>query len=205
MGLRGCLAEERQHLIVVGEASDGLKALTKARKLSPDVLVVEVEIPKLDGLSATSILRKEHPEIKVVVWSSGNPTRDALKAIRAGAHGYVHKKTPLAELAHALATVGAGESYFRSDVAGAVVDHLVNHRAEEQRYESLTPREREVLVWIATGLSNIDMAGRLGLSGRTVETYRRRLEVKLNLHGAAALTRFAVVEGLISLHTQAEG
>jgi DNA-binding CsgD family transcriptional regulator len=82
-----------------------------------------------------------------------------------------------------------------------VVDHLVNHRAEEQRYGSLTSRERAVLVSIATGLSNIETAGRLGLSGRTVETHRRKLEVKLNLYGAAALTRFAAVLGLISLHT----
>jgi len=197
MGLRSCLAEESQHLIVVGEAGDGLKALAKTRKLSPDVLVVEIELPKLDGLSATSILRKEHPEIKVVVWSSGNPARDALKAITAGVHGYVHKETPLAELVQALATVGAGEAYFRSDVARVVVNHLANHGAQAQRYESLTPREGQVLVSIAEGLSNDNIAARLGLSGRTVETHRRKLEDKLKLHGAAALTRFAVAEGLI--------
>ena len=195
--LRSFLVAQHPHLAVVSEASDGLEAMARSRSFSADVLLLELEIPKLDGPLVTCMLHSKDPQIKVIVWSSGDPAGDAWKALRAGACGYISKQAALPELAQALAKVAAGEAYFKSDIVGVVFKRLLNHWAEAQRYESLTLREREVLVSIAQGLGTADIAGRLDLANRTILAHREKLHAKLSLRGVAALTRFAVAQGLI--------
>jgi len=132
-GLRSFLLARHPHLAVIAEAGDGLEALAKARRFSADVLLLELEVPKIDGLLVTWMLHSKDPQIRVIVWSSGDPAHDALKAVRAGAHGYISKQAPLPELAQALAKVAAGETYFEADIARVIFQRLANHWGEAQR------------------------------------------------------------------------
>jgi two-component system, NarL family, nitrate/nitrite response regulator NarL len=159
---------------------------------------VDIEMPKLNGLSATEILHREHPHIKIVILSVHDPAHYAVQILKSGAHGCVSKDASTAELVQAIETVAGGGDYFSADVAQSVLRKLSGH-AESQDHQRISIREREVLVAIAEGLSNKEIACRLEVSVRTVETHRERIMRKLNLHGAADLTRFAIAEGLIPL------
>src|SRR5262245_8369257 len=185
---------------VVAEAGDATEALRGARESKPDVVVLDLSLPGASGLDLTTKLREILPEIKVLILSVHDHPEYVLGAVRAGAQGYLRKDTSPAELRSALQAVARGESYFSPPVARhltAAVRGDVTSEDPAGRLARLTPREREVLAGIAAGETSRAIAGRLGLSPRTVETYRESLARKLDIKTVAALTRFALEAGLV--------
>jgi DNA-binding NarL/FixJ family response regulator len=185
---------------VVAEASDGDAAVRLAQGTRPDVVVLDLSLPGSSGLEVTSRLRALLPEVRVLILSVHDHQEYVLGAVRAGAQGYLRKDTSPAELREALRAVARGESYFSPPVArhlSAAVRGDVPTDDAVTRLARLTPREREVLGGIAQGETSRSIASRLGLSPRTVESYRESLARKLDIKTVAALTRFAVEAGLV--------
>jgi two-component system nitrate/nitrite response regulator NarL len=197
-GLQTCLAK-RGNLKVVGEAADGDEALRKARDLSPDVVLMDISMPGMNGLAVTEVLRKEAPEMKVLVLSVHSNKDYIFRVIQAGAHGYVSKEAPPEELIRAIESVHGGEPHFSEDIARAALNEFVSSGGKKEPFAQLTSREREVLVLIAEGQSNKEIADRLGIGVRTIETHRERIMRRLGIHSVAGLTKYAIANGLISL------
>ena len=200
-GLVACLSE-RAHLKVIAEASDGEEALRKATQLQPDIMLVDINMPIMDGLQVTETLQQTAPAVKVVILSIHNKPEFVQRVMKAGARGYVLKDTAPEELACILERVHAGEVFFSPEVAQTALNQLVSSRGMLPGAPRLSKREREVLVMIARGKANKEIAGELGVSIRTVETHRERVMRKLNLHSVAALTRFAIAQGLVPLEDE---
>lgn len=196
-GISSCLAR-LDHLQIVGEAADGQEALRKARELMPDIILMDIDMPHLSGLQVTEQVRKELPKIKVLILSMHSNTEYVMRIIQSGAAGYVLKEASTEELVRAIDTVNSGEAFFSPEVAHAALNKYVRG-AGESAAAQLTGREREVLVQIAEGLSNKEIANKLGVGVRTIETHRERIMRKLNIHSVAGLTKFAISKGLISL------
>jgi RNA polymerase sigma factor (sigma-70 family) len=191
--------EEVEGLEVVGEAGDGDEALELARKLRPDVLLLDVTMPGRPGLEVTRELRDDEVESGILILSMHDDPEYVLQAVRAGADGYVLKDVTPAELRKAIQTVHEGREYFAERVTHQLSVGLRAELEREQRksrLESLTARETEVLVHVAEGLTNREIAEKLEISPRTVETHRERLMTKLRIRTVAGLTRFVVEEGL---------
>jgi two-component system nitrate/nitrite response regulator NarL len=197
-GMSSCLARH-EHLAIVGEAADGLEAVAKAKELLPDVLLLDIEMPGMSGLNVSEVLRKDLPQVKVLVLSMYQRAEYLLRILQSGARGYVLKDAPTEELVKAIETVNAGESYFSPEIARLALNHFVQGNGEGPDLAALTNREREVLALIAEGLSNKEIATRLDVGVRTVETHRERIMRKLDIHSIAGLTRFAIAKGLITL------
>jgi two-component system nitrate/nitrite response regulator NarL len=196
-GIISCLARS-PNLRVVGEAGDGEAALGKARELAPDIVLMDLELPRMDGLAVTEVLRRERPGVKVLILSMHSDAQCVMRILKAGARGYVLKGASPEELVQAIERVEAGETVFSPEVARLALNQLVEGAAEEPAGE-LTAREREVLVQIADGLSNKEIATRLNLGVRTVETHRERIMHKLNIHSIAGLTKYAIGRGWVTL------
>jgi DNA-binding NarL/FixJ family response regulator len=201
-GLASCLAVH-QHVIIAGEAADGREALAKARQLSPDIVLMDIDMPQINGLSATEMLRRENPNLKVLILSMHHHPEYVLRILQSGARGYVLKEASPDELLRAIETVFAGQTFFSSEVARVALNQFVHGPGEGPQPGQLSNREREVLVAIAEGLSNKEIACRLGVGVRTVETHRERIMRKLNIHSVAGLTKFAIAKGLVSLPKEA--
>ena len=178
---------------VVGEAGSGPEGLAEARQLRPDVVILDVSLPGENGLKIASLLLAELAETRVLMLSVHDHPEYVLGAVKAGAHGYLRKDTLPDALRQAIETVHAGGTCF-----GAALEKSARASAPilptttAQRLELLTPREREVLIGIANGLSNKQIAAKLGLGVRTVESYRETLVRKLGIPSVAGLTRFAI-------------
>lgn len=200
-GISSCLARH-EHLVIVGEAADGLEALAKARELLPDLVLMDLDMPNMSGLAVTEVLCRERPQIKVLILSMHRRTEYLLRILQSGARGYVLKEAPSEELVKAIETVNAGEAFFSPDIARLALNQFVQGSGEGPDLEELTNREREVLILIAEGLSNKEIAGHLGVGVRTVETHRERIMRKLAIHSVAGLTRFAIAKGLITLRDE---
>ena len=197
-GLQTCLSK-RANLKVVGEAADGDEALRKARELSPDVVLMDISMPGMNGLAVTEVLRKEAPDMKVLVLSVHSNKDYIFRVIQAGAHGYVSKEAPPEELLRAIESVYSGEPHFSEDIARAALNEFVSSGGKKEPFAQLTSREREVLVLIAEGQSNKEIADKLGIGVRTIETHRERIMRRLGIHSVAGLTKYAIANGLISL------
>lgn len=202
-GLSSCLSLHG-HIMIVGEASDGREALKKAKELVPDIILMDIDMPQINGLSATEMMRRENPNLKVLILSMHHHTEYVLRILQSGARGYVLKDASPDELLRAIETVHSGQSFFSSEVARVALNQFVHGPGEGPQPTQLSNREREVLVAIAEGLSNKEIACRLGVGVRTVETHRERIMRKLNIHSVAGLTKFAIAKGLVALPKEAE-
>ena len=196
-GLRTLLGQQPD-LEVVGEAADGRDAVTQARILRPDVIVMDIAMPELNGVEATRLILAELPQVRVVSLSMYADRRFVAEILRAGALGYVLKDGAFEELALAIRTITEGKTYLSPSIAGLVVEELVR-RTEAPGSPSLgglTPRERQVLKLLADGMRPREIAQELAISVKTVEVHKQNLMNKLEIHTASELTRFAIREGL---------
>ncbi len=199
-GLSACLSRLKD-LIIVGEAGDGREALRRARELAPDIVLMDIDMPNMNGLMATELLVKENPAIKVLVLSMHSHTDYVVRILQSGARGYVLKEASPEELLTAIATVYREETFFSPEVARVALNQFVRG-GDGPPHTQISNREREVLIAIAEGLSNKEIASRLEVGVRTIETHRERIMRKLNIHSVAGLTKYAIQKGLISLPSQ---
>lgn len=180
---------------IVGTAANGLEALEKASALSPDLVLMDVSMPILNGLEATKRFRQEQPDIKVLMLSMHNDKEYILSLIRAGANGYVLKDVSSEELIQAINIVHQGGTYFSS---GASESLFTETQPEASQDKVLSNRESSVLAAVANGLSNKEIAQELNISVRTVETHRQNIKTKLDIHSSAGLVKYALEHNLVS-------
>ncbi|HDQ73406.1 MAG TPA: response regulator transcription factor [Chloroflexi bacterium] len=201
-GIRALL-EAEEDFRLVGEANDGLEAVQLVERLRPDVLVVDLMMPGLNGIEVTRQVCKRSPETKVVVLSMHANDDYVLEALRAGALGYVLKDASISELVEAIHEASIEHRFLSPVLAERVIDAYVRQTQEStlDRYETLTDREREVLHLAAEGLTNAEVAERLTISSRTVETHRGNMMRKLKLENQTELVRYAIRKGIITLET----
>ncbi len=199
-GLRATLAREPD-IEVVGEAGDGHAAIAAAREVCPDVVVMDISMPVLNGLEATRHILAELPGTKVVALSMHSDRRYVRAAFEAGAVGYLLKNSAAEELVAALRAAARGQHYVSPAIAGLIVEGFVSGSApgEAAPPVELSSREREVLQLLAEGQTSKDVAARLGVAVSTVETHRRQISTKLGIHSIAGLTKYAIRHGLTSV------
>jgi DNA-binding NarL/FixJ family response regulator len=196
-GLR-LLLERIADLEVVGETADGQEALRQIAELRPDVALVDVSMPGLNGIETAARVAREHPATRVLMVSMHLDEEYVHRALSAGAAGYLLKNSELQELEIAVRAVGRGETWLSPDVSARVVRSLgKGDKAGAGPYELLTQRQREVLQLIAEGRSTKQIAQRLGISVKTVETHRSELMERLGIHGIAGLVRYAIRAGIV--------
>ena len=195
------MLEREADLSVVGEAGDGREAVALAKSLRPDVVVMDIGMANLNGIEAALQMTGDSPEIAVVMLSMHSDESYVLRALKAGARGYLLKDSAEADLIKAVHAVAGGKSFFSPAVSKVLLDDYVRklrRSGTEDAYDLLTPREREVLQLIAEGKSNKDIANLLNLSVYTVESHRSNLMEKLNVRGLPELILYAVRKGIIS-------
>lgn len=199
-GLR-LIISGQEDMEVVGEASDGAAALAAAARLQPDVVVMDITMPKMNGLEATQTLVRDLPSIKVLTLTRHGDAAYLQQLLEAGVTGYVLKQSRATELLHAIRAVAAGGTYLDPSVAGKITDTYARRSHELASGASpLTPREEQVLRQVAWGYSNKEIAGRLELSVKTVETHKANAMQKLGARSRIDVVRFAVLNGW--LHEQ---
>lgn len=199
-GLRKIL-EERPDWEVVAEVGDGRDAIRRAAALKPDVAILDVGMPLLNGIDATQQIVRKTPETKVLILSMHSDEAYVTRALQAGAKGYLLKDSAGKDLIKAVAAVAVGQSFFSPSVASLMLDDYVRRVAGTgvaDRYESLSEREREIFQLIAEGRTNKEVAELLTISPATVETHRAHILQKLDIHNTAELVLYAVRRGVIS-------
>jgi two-component system response regulator NreC len=195
------MLEREADLAVVGEAADGREAVALAKSLKPEVVVMDIGMPNLNGIEAAHQMTQENAELAIVMVSMHSDESYVLRALKAGARGYLLKDSAEADLIKAVHAVAGGKSFFSPGVSRMLLDDYVRklkRSGTEDAYDLLTPREREVLQLIAEGKSNKDIANLLNLSVYTVESHRANLMEKLNLRGLPELILYAVRRGIIA-------
>jgi DNA-binding NarL/FixJ family response regulator len=198
-GLR-MLLERQEDMAVVGEASNGREAIDVVEQVSADVVVMDVNLPELNGLDATRRVKLLHDQIKVVCLSANCDEQSASESLRAGASAFVCKDSAFEELTTAIRSVMRDEVYLSPSVAGVVLQDYLNRSPDASRVTSiLSLREREVLQLISEGRTTKEIAYRLHVSVKTIETHRRNVMEKLKIDNVAELTKLAVREGITSL------
>jgi DNA-binding NarL/FixJ family response regulator len=202
-GLRAMIQSEPD-MELVGEAEEGRQAVQLAEELSPDVVVMDISMPGLNGMDATRQIRTRNPRVKVVALSAHTDQRMTSGMISAGASGYLPKHMAFEELASAIRTVAADEVYLSPQIAGGLLEQLSGNTATAATNglsRPLSPREREVLQLMAEGKATKEVAAVLHVSVKTVETHRRQMMEKLKLYSVAELTKYALREGLTTIDT----
>lgn len=199
-GLHSLLAAEPD-IEVVSEAENGRQALQMAKKFLPDVVVMDIAMPQLNGLEATRQILKEVPAARVLVLSSYGDDEYVHQLTEAGAAGYLIKTTAAGDLVKAIREVHAGNAFFSPSISKRMLDNyrkaFLNGQPLKKRSDHLTSRELEVLQLVAEGRANKQIASDLGISIKTVEKHRQQVMDKLNIHEVASLTRYAVSRGII--------
>lgn len=194
------LLETDPELQIVGEAGDGREAVRMTDELKPDVVVMDIVMPDMDGFEATRQIKKRHPECNILVLSMYDNEQYFFEILSAGASGYVPKKAAPMALAEAVRAVQSGGVYLYPTVARSLVEDYmrrVREGGEQGTYDGLTDREREVLTLIAEGYTTQEIALSLHISVKTVERHRANIMEKLNLHNRIELTKYAIRKGLI--------
>jgi len=198
-GLRKIL-EERPEWEIVAEAGDGRSAVRETLSLQPDVAVLDIGMPMLNGIEATAQITRKLPGAAVLILSMHADEAYVTQAVRAGARGYLLKDSAGADLIGAIAAVAAGKSFFSPPIAKVVLDDYARRLGEkgQDRYDALSEREREIFQLVAEGHSTKEIAELLSVSPTTVETHRAHILQKLDIHNTAELVRYAVRRGVIS-------
>jgi DNA-binding NarL/FixJ family response regulator len=199
-GLRAVL-DRYPDMQVVGEAADGRQAIQCVEENHPDVVVMDVAMPNLNGIEAARQISAKHSGVSIVVLSMHSDESYVLRALKAGARGYLLKDSAEGDLITAIRAVNEGKAFFSPAISRMLVDDYMRQleqRGVEDSYELLTTREREILQLLAEGRSNKDIARMLDLSLYTVETHRSNIMEKLNLHGIPELMLYAIRKGVIS-------
>ncbi|MCX5795024.1 MAG: response regulator transcription factor [Elusimicrobia bacterium] len=186
-------------MTVVGEAGDAKEALRKVKKLAPDVIILDVSLPSIDGGELARRLRRVVPKAKLIAFSIHSSEAYVVKMARCGVHGYVMKDQSAAELLAAIKHVSQGGLHFPAHMADALLAHPRKSSRNRPGRVTLSDREVEVLTLLSEGLSTKDIAAKLGISVRTAETHRDHLSHKLNILSVAGLTKYAIRHGLTSL------
>ena len=189
------LLEGNKEFLVVGEAADGEEVIQKARELKPDVVVMDISMPKVNGIEATRILKQSRPETGILVLTMHENAEYANQVFKAGASGYVLKNAGKEEISTAIYAVARGEKYFSSRVSEIVMSEYARQSEIRSSEAALTKREQEILDLIGKGLNNQQIADQLFISPRTVETHRTNIMQKLNIHDAPNLVRYALEHG----------
>lgn len=187
-------------VLVVGEAGNGLEAIRQVHELKPDLVLMDISLPELDGLATTRRLHDENPELRIVILSMHADKEYAASALQAGARGYLLKDGTRHELELAIRAATSGETYLSPRVARGLVKEYVEGEREspERSLSGLTPRQRQVLRLVAEGCSNKAIAKELGISVKTVESHRSNLMRRLDIRDVAGLVRFAMKTGLVA-------
>ena len=196
-GLRSLISHETD-MEVVGEAGDGQESLAKATELEPDVVVMDIAMPKANGLEAISALRRGGVKSKILVLTMYSEEQYLMQVLRRGGNGYVLKRSADTELMQAIRTVHAGGVFLYPSAARLLVDDRASDDGESGGLDLLTEREREVLKLTVEGYTNQEIATRLIISVKTVDTYRSRIMGKLNLRHRSELVRYALRKGLLA-------
>jgi DNA-binding NarL/FixJ family response regulator len=195
------LINKQPNMETIGEATDGREAIETVNKLSPDLVLMDVTMPNLNGIEATRKIKSKNPDIEIIALSLHSDRRYVLGMLDAGASGYLLKECAFDELVRAINTVMSGKKYLSPEISDILVDEYVNKNAPDKAiiYSKLTSRERETLQQIAEGKSTKDIAKELSISIKTVETHRQHIKKKLKATSIAELTKIAIREGLTSL------
>ena len=198
-GLRSLIVGE-EDMEVVAEAENGRDAVALARQHAPDIVVMDINMPDLNGIDATKMILEENSDIKVIALSIHSTSRFVKEMLKAGVSGYLVKHCAFEELATAIRMVVTDRPYLSSQIIGTVMDDYVTNFPSNQKsvFSALSSREREILQLIAEGLKSEKIASRLFISVKTVSSHRRHIMKKLNLKSVAELTRYAISEGLVS-------
>lgn len=194
-GIRARL-ESEEGVSVIGEAQNGQEALDFVAQRAPDVALMDVSMPVMNGLDATKIFKEQHPEVRVLILSMHDSREYILQLIQSGASGYILKDVSSDELIKAIETVHQGGTYFSSGASQSLFS-ADQPQTQTEEVVTLTPREATVLKQLAEGKSNKEIARILDISVRTVETHRQNIKQKLNIHTAAGLARYAIEKGLV--------
>lgn len=190
------LLQAQGGMTVVAHAQDGREAVRKATELKPDVVIMDIVMPELDGIEATRLIHDSSVLTQVVILSMSSNTEHIFRALQAGAKGYLLKESAGAELVAAIKSVHAGRRYLSQKITETVVDDYIREHHPTEPLGKLSNRERQILQLVAEGKSTADIARRLYLSPKTVDTYRSRLMQKLNIDGFAGLVKFAIASGV---------
>jgi DNA-binding NarL/FixJ family response regulator len=198
-GLRAML-EEQPNMLVIGEADNGRAAVRMTRELSPDIVLMDLTMPDLNGIEATRQLRAENPHTRVIALSMHHERQFILQHFAASGSGYLPKDSPVEDVVAAIDTVMRGEVYLSPKLAGTVISECIGGVPEHGAFcSTLTPREREILQLVAEGKNAKEIAHMLHISSKTVEGHRRQVMEKLKIYSVAELTRYAIREGMTTL------
>lgn len=202
-GLKSML-NSRGDIEIAGEAEDGLDAVRKIRQAKPEMILLDLSIPKISGISVTKEIKRELPETKILALTIHESDQYVLEAFDAGVDGYCIKDASRQELMVAIDSVLQGKSYISPGISDQVIDGYLNGRKtfkQESSWDTVTQREREVLKLLAEGFSNKEIGTFLHISVKTVEKHRSNLIAKLDIHNVAQLTAFAIKKGLVEQET----
>ncbi len=199
-GLRAMLGVYDE-IEIVGEASEGREAIQKVQESAPDVILMDLVMPGMDGLEATRRILKKMPKAKVLFLTQYETKEYLLSAIKAGAAGYIPKRALSSELLTAIHTVHKGDSFLYPSAAATLIEGYRQRTEETEPYDQLTAREREILKLIAEGNTSRKVADMLNISYRTVNGHRTKIMNKLNIHKSTELIKYAMRKGLLSAYT----
>jgi DNA-binding NarL/FixJ family response regulator len=191
------LLEDEEGIQVVGEASDGLDAIEKVKILMPNVVILDLTMPKMNGIEAAKVISEEYPEVKILIFSMHHNKEYIVKSVENGANGYLLKDTGKDELLRAIRVVSEGRKYFPPEISEVIINELLaktsgNHEETRPIFEKITPKEKQILGMIVQGYNSREMADKLFLSIRTVDNHRANMMKKVKAKNTADLVKMAI-------------